>query len=87
MLSASGRTPVEAILTAVRKELPGLAAEAADLEEIILDIKTLEVQLLSPRPKTAILRAGLDSIQAALKAAGATALASRIHHFIGLEKR
>jgi uncharacterized protein (DUF2267 family) len=53
------------------------------LEEMVIDIKTIEVQLLSTRPKTAILRAVLGSLKEALHAAGASALADDLKEMIG----
>ncbi len=82
LLSASDRPLVEQIISAIKGSVPGLPADYARLEEIFIDIKTLEVQLLSPRPKTAILREGLASIQAGLEACGQKELAARVGRFI-----
>ncbi len=35
-------------------------------EEIIIDIKTIEIQMLSPNPKTEIIREALRSLQKSL---------------------
>ncbi|WP_457577315.1 hypothetical protein, partial [Desulfomarina sp.] len=44
------------------------------LEEIIFDIKTLEIQLLSPRPKTAVIREILLALKELMKKSGKTEL-------------
>ncbi len=46
----------------------GLAFEA--LSELVADLKTVEVQLTSPRPRTAIVRACFESIHETLQTAG-----------------
>jgi hypothetical protein len=54
-------------LLAVVKECFGHGRLPYDrLEELVIDLKTVEVQLLSPRPKTAVLRELLRSLQLAL---------------------
>ena len=52
------------------------------IEEIVVDLKTIEVQMLSPRPKTAILRETLRSLQAGLRGLGAGNLADNLNGMI-----
>ncbi len=71
----SAPTPSEAalaaiatIITAIRGQLGTTGLDGARIEEVVIDLKTLEVQLLSPRPKTAIIREILRSLLANLPA-------------------
>jgi hypothetical protein len=48
------------------------------IEEMVMDLKTMEVQLLSPRPKTAIVREVLRSLHATLNAAGESDITEKI---------
>jgi hypothetical protein len=82
VLGQPGRLLVEKLLTAIKIGLSGSQTDYARLEELVIDIKTIEVQLLSPRPKTALLRAALASLQAGLNAAGASELSARVSRFI-----
>jgi hypothetical protein len=41
------------------------------VEEVVMDIKTMEVQLLSPKPKTGIVREIFNSLNRNLKQTGA----------------
>jgi len=54
----------------------------ADLEEMVIDIKTLEVHLLSSRPKTAVVRELLRSLQSAFEKTGDGETAGRINRVI-----
>jgi hypothetical protein len=53
------------------------------MAQIVIDLKTLEVQLLSPKPKTAIVREGLISILDVLEPAGISECVNLIKGFIG----
>jgi len=83
LLDESGRRALDTVLTAIKGHLAKTPTAFERLEEMVIDIKTIEVQLLSPRPKTAILRAVLGSLKEALHAAGASALADDLNKMIG----
>lgn len=82
VLSQGGRATVDQILAAIKEQMAGVAKSYSRIEELVIDIKTIEVQLLSPRPKTAVVREVLISIQAAMENAGSKELAARIGRFI-----
>ncbi len=63
------RGTMQQIAEEIKKSITGLHLEYNLLEEIVLDLKTIEVQLLSPKPKIAVLREILRSLHAALAAA------------------
>lgn len=71
VLDAESRVSAEKALALIQERIPGLATSYAGIEELVIDLKTAQVQLLSPRPKTAILREILRSLQIALRSAGA----------------
>lgn len=82
VLAGDGRAAAEKALELVRDRIAGLKAPYAGLEEMMIDVKTAQVQLLSPQPKTAILREVLRSLQAALTRAGAADAAARIESML-----
>lgn len=68
----------------IKQSVGSQQLEFALTEEIVLDIKTIDIQLLSPRPKTAIIREVFGSIQASLSEAEITRLSEKIAHCIQL---
>ena len=83
LLDAGDRRTVETLLTQVKQGLAKLSADYAVLEEMVIDIKTAEVQLLSPRAKTAVVREVLRALQAGLAKSGDRNTAERIGQVIG----
>lgn len=77
------RTGVQKILADIKQGIASLKTEYSHLEEMVLDIKTAEVQLLSPRAKTAVIREVLRALQMALAKAGAKEIADRVGRMIG----
>lgn len=66
------------------KNLTGtLAQDDEILAELMADLKTIDAQLGSSRPKTAIIRACLFSVLSVLKNAGDHETAGRIRTLIG----
>lgn len=61
-LDASRREQVEQVLTCIKSELSRSGLIFAALAEMMADIHTIEAQLTSPQPKTAILRACFTSM-------------------------
>lgn len=82
LLAESERAAVEKMLAEIRQSISGLKTEYAQLEEMVLDVKTAEVHLLSPRAKTAVIREVLRALQPALARAGAKEAADRIGRMI-----
>jgi hypothetical protein len=82
IIQNDGRTAVEQILGQVQERLISLSLPYDTLEEIVMDIKTTRVQLLSPKPKTAIMKAVLGSLGDAMHSAGASDTAAQIKNLI-----
>lgn len=53
------------------------------LEELLADIKTIDVQLLSPRPKTAIIKLCMGSIELVIEKTKAEKLLYQIRNILG----
>jgi hypothetical protein len=82
VLGEQGRITVESVIDEIKAEISREQNSYTTLEEIVIDIKTLEVQLLSPIPKTAIIREVLRSISAALSSGGSSALGAKVREMI-----
>jgi hypothetical protein len=68
---------IHEILLAARMALTNGTSEYKQLEEAIIDIKTMEVQLLSPQPKTAVALAILFSLNQSFKKANQATVFSK----------
>lgn len=66
VLDDAGRQVVETVLAELKNELARTKSDYPLLEEGIIDIKTIEVQLLSPNPKVATIREILRSLHAVI---------------------
>lgn len=66
VLEESGRQAVEKIVGEIRNACVQRNATYAQLEEIVIDIKTIETQMLSPNPKIAVIREVLRSLHKTL---------------------
>ncbi len=82
VLDDQGRQALEALLMDIKSEVTRITPSYASLEEMIIDIKTAEIQLLSPEPKTAVLREVLRSLQATLAAGGSKDLSARLQKVV-----
>lgn len=84
ILDAEALPAVEKILEEIKAAVGKTTGEYGKIEELVIDIKTLETQLLSGRPKTAIAREILRSLSASLKDGnGDTQLTEKIRAMIG----
>jgi len=67
IIDESQQEGLETVLAEVKSQAAELALDFDSLNELIVDLKTIAVQLTSPRPKTAIVRACLQSIERILQ--------------------
>jgi len=56
VIDEQGKETVQALLNKIRSALDSKALPFDLMEEIVIDLKTIEVQMLSPNPKTRIIR-------------------------------
>lgn len=82
VLGEQGRQAVEIIIRDIRGALVSGKTTFGQMEEIVIDIKTIEIQMLSPRPKTDVIRAACRSLQAGLTAFGFGKLAAEVDSLI-----
>lgn len=62
VMEDQGKESLGKILGEIKAFMGGLKNPYAQLEEMVMDIKTIEIQMLSPRPKTGVIREILRSI-------------------------
>jgi len=70
---------VERISAEIKEQAGSLGLKFDLLSELMADLKTIDVQLDSPRPKTAIIRECLKSLKNVLEAAGADKCLARVN--------
>ncbi len=78
VLDDAGRLLIEALLAELKIEVAQTKSDYQHLEENIIDIKTMEVQLLSPNPKVAIIREILRSLHTIISSSGDSVLAAKL---------
>lgn len=78
VLDKDGRAAVETLADDIKRHLSTASTPYAQLEEMVMDLKTLEIQMGSPQPKTAIIREILRSLEGSLIKNGAAQTVQRI---------
>jgi hypothetical protein len=82
VLGDSGRRAVEKVLGNVRAAAVQPQTTFGQMEEIVIDIKTIETQMLSPHPKIAVIREVLRSLHTTLTSLGGNVLAMEVDALI-----
>lgn len=82
VLNDEGRVILEALLAEVKTWIPQVQLDYQRLEECIIDIKTIEVQLLSPNPKTGIIREALRSLSKPIAASDKGGLSGKLEQLL-----
>lgn len=79
VIDNNARQTVEQMLSVVRTDCMQHGSTAfEDMEEMVIDIKTIETQLLSPAPKTAVIREVFRSLNSTLNRIGISNSADQI---------
>ena len=78
ILADEGKNSLDKILLEIKKAVTDTKMSFPQIEEILMDMKTIEVQMLSPRPKTGIIREILRSIHLSLEASGPKGLTEKL---------
>ena len=78
VLGKEGLDTVSRVLADLKSAIPDCGLSFDRLDEVMTDIKTLEVQLLSPNPKTGVARAVFISLAAAMETQALASLKSRL---------
>ncbi|MGW8195715.1 MAG: hypothetical protein ACWGOX_15775 [Desulforhopalus sp.] len=76
--SDADRQVVQLLTDEIKAQISGGQIDYTLLEEIIIDLKTIEVQLLSPQPKSKILAEVFCSLQTALATAQMDELSAKL---------
>lgn len=76
VVNENDRRTIHLLTQEIKNGLSGLSVDYELLEEIILDLKTIDVQMLSPKPKIAVLREIMRSLHNAFAAADAGKVAN-----------
>ena len=83
VLNASGRQAVEHIASELKNQAGSLGLDFDTLTELMADLKTIDAQLGSSRPKTAIIRECLRSVLAVCQNSADNKISDRIRTLIG----
>jgi len=78
----AGRDGAEALVTAVKAAAGASGLKFDSLTELVADLKTIDAQLMSSRPKTAILRECFKSLRKTLSKTNLADHAAQIEQFI-----
>jgi hypothetical protein len=78
VIETGGRTVLDRILAEIKAHIAQIPIPYAQTEEMVMDIKTIETQLLSPQPKVAVIREILRSLQKSLSMVGLDDLSAKV---------
>lgn len=83
LLNSASRQALEEILMDIKDKSGSLGLDFDSLTELMADLKTIDAQLGSSRPKTAIVRTCLHSISGVVKETANRELSDRISGLLG----
>lgn len=84
VLDEGDHTTVQSVLADVKRAMGNTAAAYDHLEALVIDIKTIEIQLMAPQPKTAVVREVFRSLHDTLSTMNLTAEATEIERMIAI---
>lgn len=82
VLNAADRRLLEGLTGEIRQSLPGITLASTPLEGVVFDLKTIEVHLLSPSPKVAVVRELLRSLQESFEASDNKTIVAKLRLLI-----
>ena len=83
VLSPADLESVEQLVGYLKEEAGGLGLSFDRLAELVADLRTIDAQLTSSRPKADIVRGCLKSIEALMAELGHNGACDRLHNLIG----
>ena len=83
VLDEAGRNAVDRLVSRLKSEVDDIGLGFDRLSEIMADLKSIEAQLSSPRPKTALVKEGCRSMIEVLNAAGAAQQSRALKDLLG----
>ena len=84
VLDENDHATVQSALAAVKQVVGSTTAPYNHLEALVIDIKTIEIQLLAPQPKTAVVREAFRSLHDTLSDMNLIAEATAIEQMIAI---
>jgi hypothetical protein len=82
VLADASRPHVDALLGHLKHHLAGAGRDFDALAELVADLRSMDAQLASPRPKTAVLRACLEALGEDCRMAGEPEWAARLKRLL-----
>ena len=82
VIEDAGRDGVEAVTTALKAAAGGFGLPFDALTELVADLRTVDAQMTSSRPKTAILRECFTSMQKTLAKVNSAEHVTQINHLL-----
>lgn len=82
ILDENDRAAVEAALEGIKNAVGKNSVPYPQMETLVIDVKTIEIQMLSPQPKTAVVREVFLSLQQTLSAMNMSDQASAIQRVL-----
>jgi hypothetical protein len=82
VVSEVNKNACDIMVANIKSKAPKSDLDFDAMSEIMADLKTIDAQLSSPKPKTIIIRESFRSVQAVLKVAGDKEIAARIQELI-----
>jgi hypothetical protein len=82
VLTSGGQQTVARVVSELKNQIGSLGLDFDALGELMADLKTMEAQLESSRPKTAIIRECLGSVLGVVEKANARGMSDRIHQLV-----
>jgi hypothetical protein len=83
ILNDDDRQSVTAVLDDLKQGAGQWRLTYDQMAEFVADVKTIETQLLSPKPKTAVVKAVCGSIEALLRKVGDSTATAKVHTLAG----
>jgi hypothetical protein len=83
LLDSAGRLALEQIVADIKDQAGALGLDFDTLTELMADLKSIDAQLGSSRPKTAIIRECLHSLSGVLQGKPNSSLNVRVNGFLG----
>ena len=80
VLDSETRALAAGIIEEVKTAVSRSGHSYPEIEEMVFDIKTMETQLLSPRPKTAVIRELFKSLAVYITRSGPSDLSDKLEH-------
>ena len=83
MLDPKGQAAVDRLASRLKSEAEHLGLGFERLSEMIADLKTIDAQISSPRPKTGVIKEALRSILQVISTADAGSVEAEVRRMLG----